>query len=173
MLIDALNRGETLERATDAASAVAGTPVDGAEFVLGLAEAGMLATPGPAAAAEGAGRSIGWVYGVSQPGGGPAVRTGRLDPLRVGGRRHRADPGSHAGRASHVYSDLWFVDDRALATLALVPLWMGLGALHELWHWLAGRAVGVPAVLRLRHRGPYLAFETDLTQIVALPRRER
>lgn len=172
VLIEALNRGEPLERATEAASVVAGEPVDGAAFVLGLAEAGLLAPAATDTGAEGRGRSVGWVYGVSQR---TAARLfGRIAWTLYGSAVVLAMlilAGTPAVRPT--YSDLWFLDDRALATLALVPLWMLLGALHELWHWLAGRAVGVPALFRLSHRGPYLAFETDLTQIVALPRRQR
>ncbi len=177
VLVEALNRGETLERATEAASAAAGTEVDGAGFVAGLAEAGMVvpvATPAdtPGRTAAGPGRPVRLVHGVSQrtaarlfgPAAwavyGSAVVLGVLIVVTAPAVRPR-------------YSDLWFLDDRALAVLALVPLWTVLGALHEMWHWLAGRAVGVPAVFRLSHRGPYLAFETDLTQIVTLPRRRR
>src|SRR5262249_34251178 len=48
-----------------------------------------------------------------------------------------------------------------------------LTALHETWHWLAGRAVGIAAVFRVSRRGVFLVFETDLTQIVTTPRRKR
>src|SRR5262249_21201466 len=48
-----------------------------------------------------------------------------------------------------------------------------LTALHEMWHWLAGRALEVGAVFRVSRRGVFLVFETDLTQIVTTPRRQR
>jgi hypothetical protein len=67
----------------------------------------------------------------------------------------------------------WFLPDPVLSVLAAAPLFLIVGAVHEAWHWLAGRAIGVPAVFRLSRRGIYLVFETDLTQIVAKPRRQR
>jgi putative peptide zinc metalloprotease protein len=60
-----------------------------------------------------------------------------------------------------------------MSILAAVAISMVLSVVHEMWHWMAGRAIGVPAVFRVSYRGVYLVFETDLTQLVALPRRRR
>ena len=71
------------------------------------------------------------------------------------------------------FEDFWFLGDPVLSMLIIVPIGLILGAAHEAWHWLAGRAVGVPAVFRVSRRGMFLVFETDLTQIVVVPRRRR
>lgn len=172
VLIRELNHGATLEQATAAASEVAGEVVDGAEFVLGLSAAGMLATAQATDPAGEPGRAIRWVYGISQH---TAARLfGRVAWTLYGLAALLALVILvSAPSVRPTYSDLWFLNDRALATLASVPIVMMLGGVHESWHWLAGRALGVPAIFRVTHRGPFLAFETDLTQIVALPRRKR
>jgi putative peptide zinc metalloprotease protein len=59
------------------------------------------------------------------------------------------------------------------SVLALIPATIVLSCLHEAWHWLAGRAIGLPAVFRVSYRGIFLVFETDLSQIVTVPRRRR
>jgi hypothetical protein len=71
------------------------------------------------------------------------------------------------------WRDAWFLEDPILSVLAYWPVSYALAALHEAWHWLAGRAVGAPARFRISNRGVYLVFETDLTHLVALPRRRR
>ena len=48
-----------------------------------------------------------------------------------------------------------------------------LATLHECAHWLAARAVGVPARIRISRRLFFLAFETDLTGLWSVPRRRR
>jgi hypothetical protein len=60
-----------------------------------------------------------------------------------------------------------------LSVLAYLPIGLAIAATHEAWHWLAGRAIGIPATFRLSRRGVTLVFETDLTQIVVVPRRRR
>lgn len=170
VLVRELTAGGSLDQATAAASELAGEPVDGLEFVQALATSGMLPSTDPADPAEG--RSITWVYGVSQPTaarlfGRTAWTLYCLAALLV------LVILLSTPSIRPAYKDLWFIDDRALATLVSVPFVLLLGGIHESWHWLAGRALGIPAVFRITHRGPYLAFETDLTQIVALPRRKR
>jgi putative peptide zinc metalloprotease protein len=71
------------------------------------------------------------------------------------------------------WEQLWFLPDPLLSVLAFVLFSTLTGAIHEVWHWLAGRAVGIPAAFRISYRGAFLVFETDLTQLVALPRRRR
>jgi hypothetical protein len=67
----------------------------------------------------------------------------------------------------------WWLPDPVLSMLLLLPLGLLLTACHEAWHWLAGCAVGVPAVFRVSYRGIFLVFETDLTQLVSTPRHRR
>jgi hypothetical protein len=71
------------------------------------------------------------------------------------------------------YEHIWWLPDPVLSLLVLFPVGLLLAAMHEAWHWLAGRAIGVPAVFRVSYRGIFLVFETDLTQIVTVPRRAR
>jgi hypothetical protein len=71
------------------------------------------------------------------------------------------------------FEHLFFLGDPILSILCYAPIGLALGAAHEAWHWLAGRAIGVSATFRVSYRGVFLVFETDLTQIVATPRRRR
>ncbi|MFI6316786.1 hypothetical protein ACIBG8_04670 [Nonomuraea sp. NPDC050556] len=71
------------------------------------------------------------------------------------------------------WKDGWFLPGAALPVLAYLLAGIAFGALHEAWHWLAGRALGVPATFRVSYRGLYIVFETDLTQIVNVPRGRR
>ena len=65
------------------------------------------------------------------------------------------------------------VGDAGLATLLLVVL-ATLGAfVHESWHWLAARARDLPVRFGIDHRLYFVVFETDLSRLWALPRRER
>jgi hypothetical protein len=178
VLVQALQAGEPVAVATARASEVAGAPVDGAEFLAGLAAAGLLAPPaGPDAAAAGsgggrAGREIRWIAGVS-----PAAARRLFGPVAWAGYALAAGFAVAALVASPdlwpSYEHIWWLSDPVLSVLALVPVTVALAACHEAWHWLAGRAVGVPAVFRVSYRGIFLAFETDLTQIVSMPRRKR
>jgi putative peptide zinc metalloprotease protein len=167
ILINALRDGASLAEATAKASAAAGADVDGADFLAGLADAGLLteaeSTGGPGI------RWIEWVspraarrlFGrVAWVGYGLAV----LVALGVLVLRPDLRPN---------FDDVWFLGDPVLSLLASIPIWTVLTGAHEMWHWLAGRAVGVPAVFRISRRGVFLVMETDLTQIVTVPRRKR
>ncbi|MGE5826838.1 MAG: hypothetical protein ACM30G_00535, partial [Micromonosporaceae bacterium] len=164
--------------ATAAASATAGEEVDGLDFLTGLAQAGLLddapARPDPAASAVPGhpARDIRWIEGVSQ-----------ATAQRFFGRVAWTGYGLAAAFAAVVLlarSDLrprfehfWFLTDPLLSLIVLIAVGTALAAIHEAWHWLAGRALGVPAVFRLSRRGVALVFETDLTQLVAVRRSRR
>jgi hypothetical protein len=60
-----------------------------------------------------------------------------------------------------------------LSMVALLLATYALRGAHELCHWLAARAAGVRATIRVSHRLYLLVFETDLTGLLALPRRRR
>jgi hypothetical protein len=116
------------------------------------------------------GRAIRWIEGTSPAAAG-----------RLFGRVAWAGYGLAALFAGSVlvarpdlrpgFEDAWFLGDPVLSVLALMPIAVLLTATHEAWHWLAGRAVGVPAVFRVSRRGLWVVFETDLTQVVTLPRQ--
>lgn len=178
VLVQALQAGEPVAAATAAASQAAGTDVDGEDFLVGLAGAGLLDPPADPSTQPGQDRSrrrsreIRWIEGVSPELArrlfGPVAWTGYglatgfvLLALVV-----RPDL-----RPS--YEHTWWLPDPVLSVLTLIPLGLLLAAVHEAWHWLAGRAVGVPAIFRVSYRGIFLVFETDLTQIVTVPRNRR
>ncbi|NUP24790.1 MAG: hypothetical protein HOZ81_53810 [Streptomyces sp.] len=174
--VEALRGGASLEEATATATRVAGQEVDGAEFLAGLAEAGLLDPVRPAAAGQPAGgrglRQIRWVEGVSQRSArrffGPAgwIMYGAAVIFSVSLLALRPD-------LRPTYEHTWWLPDPVLSLLILFPINLLLTAAHEVWHWLAGRAAGVPAIFRVSYRGMFLVFETDLTQIVTTPRNRR
>jgi hypothetical protein len=71
------------------------------------------------------------------------------------------------------FEDTWWLPDPVLSVLLLTPILFLVAGVHEAWHWLAGRAAGVPAIFRVSYRGIFLVFETDLTQLATVPRRKR
>ncbi|MEV0841737.1 hypothetical protein AB0I55_19545 [Actinocatenispora sera] len=182
VFVEALQSGASLAEATDAATAAAGEPVDGADFVATLTAAGLLdpvatqpdADPGGEASPIRGRRQrpIRWIEGVD-----PAVAR------RFFGRPAWIGYGSAAAIAVVLlvarpelrpsFESVWFLSDPLLSLLALLPLSLLFNALHEMWHWLAGRALGIPAIFRFSYRGVYVVFETDLSQIVTVPRRRR
>ncbi|GAA4966052.1 hypothetical protein HD597_006997 [Nonomuraea thailandensis] len=159
----------SLEQAMARAGDVAGEPVDGADFLEGLTAAGLLDPPGEAPDTRG---RVKWIEGVSPR---TAARLfgrvawscyGAAAVLAVGLLLFRPDL-----RPS--WEDAWFLPSPGLSLLIWLLLAMACGALHEAWHWLAGRAIGVPAAFRVSYRGLYVVYETDLTQIVTVPRDRR
>ena len=174
--VEALQAGATLHEATARASEIAGEPVDGEDFVAALTDAGLLdpagatGPDGPAAPVRG--RPIRWIEGVSPRAA--QLMFGRTAWLCYGAAALLA-----AGlliaypSVRPTFEHLFFLDDPILSILVYLPVSLVLSATHEAWHWLAGRAIGVPATFRVSHRGIFLVFETDLTQIVAVPRRRR
>jgi len=173
VLVETLQAGGTLAEATAAASRAAGAEVDGQDFLEGLAAAGLLdAAAEPAAGSGPAGRRIRWIEGVSP-------RTAR----RLFGRTAWTVYSLAAIFAAGVlvlrpdlrpsFEHSWWLPDPVLSVLVVMLVWIPLAAVHEAWHWLAGRAIGVPAVFRVSYRGAFLVFETDLTQIATIPRRRR
>ncbi|MFI5496820.1 hypothetical protein [Actinoplanes sp. NPDC051859] len=172
VFVTALQRGAGLSEATDLASRAAGEPVDGADFLQGLDDAGLLLATTATPATEIDGRRITWIEGVSPEAArrlfGPTAWTGyALAAVFV--------LATLLGRPDlrPSFEQAWFLPDPVLCMLLFTPVALLLAALHEMWHWLAGRAIGVPAVFRVSRRGVFLVFETDLSQIVAVPRRRR
>jgi hypothetical protein len=175
VLIRALQDGASLAEATGRASLAAGAAVDGADFLAGLADLGLLAEPARAPAGDpgpAAGRLVRWTDGVSQRAAGRlfgrVAWTGYALAALFAGVVLVARPDLRPS-----FEDAWFLGDPVLCVLALAPVGVLLTATHEAWHWLAGRAVGVAAVFRVSRRGIWVVFETDLTPVVTLPRRRR
>jgi hypothetical protein len=178
VLVQALQSGELLAVATALASDVAGGEVDGKDFLAGLAAAGLWDPPVEldqepvAGRRSGRTRELRWIEGVS-----PAAARRLFGPVALSAY------GLAAGSVVVVlvarpdlrpsYEHAWWLPDPVLSVLVYLPLGLLLAAAHEAWHWLAGRAIGVPAIFRVSYRGVFLVFETDLTQLVATPRRAR
>ncbi|MBM6405147.1 hypothetical protein JQN72_12935 [Phycicoccus sp. CSK15P-2] len=153
-----------LVRATRAATEVAGEEVDGEDFVRALAGMGLLTDPEvdetrtrplvtPGVAGVFFGRVAWCVYAVAVLGSLLAILS--TPALRPG------------------YSDVWFLRDKALSSLVVGLVGIALAGVHELWHWLAGRAEGLSGRFRVSRRGVFLVFETDLTEVVTMPRARR
>jgi putative peptide zinc metalloprotease protein len=177
VFVAALQAQASVPEATARASAEAGTDVDGEDFLAGLRAAGLLdppgdAAPGPATGGLSRTRDIRWIEGVS-----PAAAR------RLFGR---AAWTCYAAAAVSVavmlvarpdlrpsYEHALWLPDPILSVITVTLIAWATTALHEVGHWLAGRAIGVPAAFRISFRGIFLVFETDVSQLVTLPRRRR
>jgi putative peptide zinc metalloprotease protein len=174
VFVTTLQETGSVAEATARASEKAGEPVDGDDFIEGLTAAGLLdaATAAPDDDTSGRGRRIRWIEGISPQAAARLFgRTGwtvyaaaLVFVIAVLVARPDLRPS---------WQDAWFLPSMGLSVLGWLVLGIAFGALHEAWHWLAGRAVGVPATFRVSYRGMYIVYETDLTQIVAVPRNRR
>ncbi|WP_052593948.1 hypothetical protein [Luteipulveratus mongoliensis] len=177
VLVEAIQSGASLTEATRLASEAAGEVVDGSEFLEGLAAAGFLEPSAESAAtaersdASGT-RSIRWIEGVRQP---VAARFfGRAAwSAYIAAALFALGVCVVAPELRPSFEHSWWLPDPIWSILLLTPVTWALRAVHEAWHWLGGRAVGVPAAFRVSYRGVFLVFETDVSQIVTVPRRQR
>jgi putative peptide zinc metalloprotease protein len=170
VFVEALQDGQTLARATESASEAAGEEVDATDFLTGLREAGLLdPPPGPSAAPDG---RLHWLERVPQRLVQPlfgrvawsfyalaAVSIILMLTLRPDMRP--------------IFDDVWFLTDPIWSVIAIMVIAVVITAGHECWHWLAGRAVGVPAKFRVSRRGIFIVFETDLSQLATIARHSR
>ncbi len=181
VFIEALRAGDTVEQASAKAGEAAGEPVDGPDFLASLGEAGLLESPGasgstdpgaPGRDSPGRGGRIRWIEGVSPRAAARLFGTGAWvcygTAALVAVTLLATQPGLRPS-----FENLYFLADPVRSILAYLPLLVLLGGAHEAWHWLAGRALGIPAVFRISYRGVFVVFETDLTQIVTVARRLR
>ncbi|MBB6344188.1 hypothetical protein FHU36_000697 [Nonomuraea muscovyensis] len=170
--VTTLQQTGSVAEAAERAGEVAGEEVDGADFLEGLTAAGLLDPPGEMAAGTVGHGQIRWIEGVSPRMAGRlfgpvawfcyAAAAVFVVTLMLLNPRLRPS-----------WEDAWFLPSPGLSAFGWLLLVIVFGALHEAWHWLAGRAIGVPAIFRVSYRGIYIVFETDLTQIVAVPRHRR
>lgn len=178
-VVRCLLAGRSTDEVAEEAERLAGEPVDIASFVAGLGELGFLD------GAEGAGPTSAlpvrtapvqqrrWFSGVSPAVAAPffgrvawSVYTGAL-AVTVVTFVTRPDLLPRA-------TDALVVEDVGLSALVAVPLAWLMALIHEAWHWLAARALGLRARFALDVRfGVLLVAETDLSQVWTLPRRQR
>lgn len=172
--LDALRRGETIAEATAAAGAFAGAEVDVLGFVEVLRDQGLLRAD--AAPAETTVRAESWGRRTAGPVAdwaarvllsGPALSVAAVSligtlivMLLVPGLRPS-------------WESIIFLPDPALSLLVNIGTVVALACLHEAFHWLGARRLGLPARFGVSRRGLFLVFETDLTRLWGAPRRDR
>ncbi|WP_336207259.1 hypothetical protein [Nonomuraea sp. LPB2021202275-12-8] len=180
VVIGALQRGASLEEAAAEAEEFAGEPVNVPSFVEVLGELGFLAddagdessqTPEPVRTAPIQARR--WMTSVSPQ----AVRPffGRVAWACYAGCLLFA-LGVFALRPALIPDparDAFPFDDIGLSALAWLPFVWFAAASHEVGHWLGARALGIQTRFGVDRRMIMLVFETDLTQLWTLPRRQR
>ena len=173
VLIEAFRDGAPLAEATALASDAAGEEVDGSDFLTGLGGAGLLDSPDGESRAFVVGTHIRWVDRIPQR---------VVKPLfgRVAWTFYTAALLSAVllllvlrPDLQPIFDDIWFLTDPIWSMLALFAVSAVITMGHECWHWLAGRALGVTARFRVSWRGVFVVFESDLSQLVTLPRRAR
>jgi hypothetical protein len=71
------------------------------------------------------------------------------------------------------YEDTFFYPDPAVCLVTMTLVTTLLAAGHEACHWLAARAAGVGARFGVSRRFFFPVFETDLSQLWSVPRRQR
>ncbi|GAA3650306.1 hypothetical protein GCM10022224_011390 [Nonomuraea antimicrobica] len=190
VVINALQDGATVEETARRAAEFAGEPVDVPAFVDALRELGFVEDPSdgtaqataeatapepageraPVATAPIQGRR--WLRG---------VRADLARPLfgRIAWTVYALAAGFNVvallfvpGLRPDPAHDVFFADV-GLSTILLYPMFLAVAALHECWHWLAARALGIPARFGVDRRMVFVVFETDLSQLWSVPRRRR
>jgi hypothetical protein len=172
VVIAALRRGATQAEAAREAEAFAGEPVDVLDFVATLRELGFLdegAEPREegAEAREPPRRS--WVLPAVRPLFGRVawVVYGACAAFDLGVLIALPDLRPHPADDAFVFGDI------GRSILFLYPFTLAVMGAHEVWHWLAARAAGVPARFGVDRRMVFMVFETDLSGLWSVPRRRR
>ncbi len=172
-VIDELRAGHTVAQAAAAVGAATGVEVDVADFAAQLVQLGFASVKGSDAEPPGP------RLGLGGRAGAVAARLAR--PLyswpafacyalllaaclavlaAVPGLRPR-------------YHQLFFLQNPVASFVLLSLLWMPLGAVHELAHWLGARVQGLPARISVSRRYYELVLQTDLSALWSVPRRRR
>ncbi|MGP3969074.1 hypothetical protein [Streptomyces sp. 6N223] len=177
VVIAALQRGATLAETAAEAEAFAGQPVNIPSFVETLRELGFLAEDADDAPQEPVRnapiQARRWLTAVRQetvrPFFGPVAWACYAACLLFAVGVFAVRP----GMVPDPSEDPFVFDDIGLSALAWVPFVWFTAASHELGHWLGARALGIQARFGIDRRMVNLVFETDLTQLWTLPRRQR
>lgn len=177
VVIRALQRGATTDEAAAEAERHAGEPVDVAAFVDALRELGFVEDGDDAAAPE------------LRPTAPLQQRRWIRGPLRQQHARIFFTPvawACYAGAFAFcvvcfaVRPDLWpragdvfVVGENVGSVLIAVLLSYVLTGVHEIWHWLGARALDLSARFGVDRRMYFFVFETDMSQLWGVPRRQR
>ncbi|MEU1542503.1 hypothetical protein ABZ461_31230 [Actinacidiphila glaucinigra] len=174
VVIAALQRGLTLEETATEAEAFAGQPVNIPSFVetlrdLGFVDDGSTAEPVRTAPIQNAR----WLRGVSSAVVRPLFGRVAWTAYAACALFAVAMFALHPALVPRPADDAFVFSDIGASALLLVPFAMAAVALHEAGHWLGARACGIEARFGVDRRMVLLVFETDLTQVWTLPRKQR
>jgi putative peptide zinc metalloprotease protein len=168
-VIELLRAGRPVGDVAISATEHAGTDVDVADFAqslcaLGFAEIASGDQAAPQEPGGGGPRRPRWATLVN----GPAPQALVVLAVLGCGAAFAASPALLPAA-----DDVFFLSTPARSIVALMLITYGLRGAHEVCHWLAARAEGVPSRVSVARRLYLLVFETDLTGLWALPRRRR
>ncbi|WP_027344958.1 hypothetical protein [Hamadaea tsunoensis] len=165
-LVELFAAGRTVAEAADEIERTTGEPVDALDFAEVLVDSGMIQDR-----RERGGRS----WSVSRiparfvrPLFGRVAWTCYAACLLATGVMFLAEPSLLPS-----YEDTFLFPDVVLSLIVTNVVVIALTVVHEIWHALAGAAVGVPSQLRLERRGIFPVLETDLSGLWALPPEKR
>ncbi|MCX4473551.1 hypothetical protein C5N14_26910 [Micromonospora sp. MW-13] len=170
-LVRLLAAGRTVAEAADEVERETGEAVDALDFVEVLLDAGIIdgRTAGEAAPATARHWSVSRIPArVVRPLFGRAAWTGYVGCLVATVAMFAAEPS-----LLPTYEDTFIFPDIVLSLLITNVVVIVLTIVHEVWHALAGAAVGVPSRLRVERRGIFPVLETDLSGLWALPPERR
>jgi hypothetical protein len=161
-----LRAGHSVSRCAELAQAAAGQPVDVARFVAALDEAGLLpADVEPVADADPEpvrGRTLGRILF------GPVGLVGQLALGLVAVVLLIREPDLRP-----TFEDGFIVDSPLPAILLLAAIGTCAGLLHEVGHVVAAARFGVRSRLSISRRLFAIVYQTDLTGLWGVPRRQR
>jgi len=190
LVVGWLQEGDSVDECTRRASEHMGEPVDVAAFVQGLTDAGLLAGESeeppaptepsmPTAPSASPGPAPAW-----SPPGSPVVPAGRRRAGRIlfgpvglavqialvvtAAVTMTVTPGTRPRG-----SDVLATPVPLLSLLVLIVLGSLLGLVHELAHVLAAWAAGVTSRISIGRRMIAMVYQTDLTRLWSVPRRQR
>ena len=161
-----LRAGHSVSRCAELAQVAAGQPVDVARFVAVLDEAGLL--PGDAEPETDTG---------PQPVRGRTVGRILFGPIGLVGQLALGSVALalliHEPDLRPTFEDSFIVDAPLPAILLLAAIGTSAGLLHEIAHVLAAARFGVRSRLSISRRLFAIVYQTDLTGLWGLPRRQR
>jgi putative peptide zinc metalloprotease protein len=71
------------------------------------------------------------------------------------------------------FEDYLFFPNPAISLAFFFVFTLMMAMIHEYWHWLGARALGVDAAITVSRRAFFIVLQTDLGRLWSLPRRRR